>query len=194
VGEVQLLDLPSRHGKTDRQIVREYLEAANVDSAELARVTQRLEALSKRHYVASKTARQLLPGIKKALTAAASLGFTNALFTGNSQSRAEVKLDGAGLERKIFDWNQSFFGSTHEDRPAMARYAARRVKRGVIIGDTPADGVAAQVAGFAFIGVATGIYPEEVLLAANPVACLHDLDVGYGEFAQVMAAIADEWR
>lgn len=194
VGEVRLPNPPSRHGKTDRQIVREYLRAANVDDAELARVTHRLEVLSQVHYRSSTTARRVLPGIAKALTAAESLGFRNALFTGNSRRRAEAKLDGAGLEREIFDWDQSFFGSTHENRPALARHAARSVRRGVIIGDTPADGTAAQVAGFAFIAVATGVYSEIVLRAGNPVACLPDLNRGYSEFVQALMSICDDWR
>ncbi|MCU1437099.1 MAG: hydrolase [Naasia sp.] len=170
---------PAEHGKVDGQIIAERLAEYGLDAGLHAAVQARLEDLSaERHRGADR--RELTPGVREALEAVAAAGWTNALLTGNSLSRARVKLEGAGLDPRRFDWEASFFGDRARARTELtqAASAALRGKPHVIVGDTPSDDRAAAAVGIPFIAVATGVYPAEELRRTGAIAVLDDLVTG----------------
>lgn len=167
------------HGKTDGQILAERLERWGGDPALFDAVSQRMDELSDA-YLTDAARREAAPGVDAAVRAVAAAGWSNGLLTGNSPHRARVKLQGAGIDIEAFDWDRSFFGDHHLRRSDLT--AAARADLGdataVILGDTPADGQAADAAGFPFLAVATGAYPEAQLAATSAVLVIPDLVQG----------------
>jgi phosphoglycolate phosphatase-like HAD superfamily hydrolase len=105
------------------------------------------------------------------------------LLTGNIAPGARIKLGAAGIDPERFRVNA--FGSDHEHRPELPGIAQRRAsellgmsipgERLVVIGDTPADIECGRSLGARAIGVASGHYTVEQLLAHNPYAALPSL-------------------
>jgi phosphoglycolate phosphatase-like HAD superfamily hydrolase len=118
----------------------------------------------------------------QALDRLATAGHVNAVLTGNSRERAELKLISAGVDLGLFDWGASFFGETSDSRTelteAAAALAAKRGLRPIIVGDTKADGQAAQAAGIEFVGVATGNYTVTELRELPHLTVVEDLESG----------------
>lgn len=167
------------HGKTDGQILAERLERWGGDPALFDAVSARMDELSDA-YLTDEWRREAAPGVDEAVRAVAAAGWTNALLTGNSPHRARVKLQGAGIDVDAFDWERSYFGDHHLRRSDLT--AAARADLGdataVILGDTPADGEAADAVGFPFLAVATGAYPEEALRETSAVLVIPNLVQG----------------
>src|SRR4030095_13609698 len=102
---------------------------------------------------------------------------------------ARIKLGRADLNR-YFEFGG--FGSDSEDRTELVRRAAEKAanKTGgpidasniFVIGDTPLDMDAGNRAGFKTVGVATGSYSVEQLLACGAMIAVSDLAQGYGYF------------
>ncbi|MFN7135124.1 MAG: HAD family hydrolase [Myxococcales bacterium] len=104
------------------------------------------------------------------------------LGTGNVREGARVKLDRVDLYRRF-----SFggFGCDHEARPELIRRGAERGAeklgvplrecRVVVIGDTPKDVSAAQAIGAECVGVGTGAYRPEALLACGATRAFESL-------------------
>lgn len=109
LGVGQNIQIP-HHGKVDRQIIHEYLTAAGSHKENYLTVKEKLEQLSTAHYLNPETARKPLPKVFNMLTLVEDLGHVNALFTGNSSHRSQVKLEGAGFNLDMFHWEYSFFG------------------------------------------------------------------------------------
>ena len=172
---------PYRHGKTDRMMVREYVMANGGSAEDVPRAAQRLVELS-RERLAAVGQRQIERGVTRALSELAAAGHVNALLTGNSRERCELKLTSAGLGHEAFDWTASFFGEASDSRTDLtidaARLAHERGLRPIVIGDTKADGRAAEAAGIDFIGVATGIYSVAELGENAHLLVLGDLQSG----------------
>ncbi|WP_375387865.1 HAD family hydrolase [uncultured Amnibacterium sp.] len=167
------------HGRTDAQIVTERLARWGGDPAHFDAVSRRLDELSD-EYLTDAGRRTAAPGVDAALHAVAGLGWRNGLLTGNSRHRARVKLEGAGVDVAAFDWDRSYFGDRFVRRSDLTA-AARDDLDGataVILGDTPADGAAADAVGFPFLAVANGVYPEEALAATSAVLVVPDLEQG----------------
>lgn len=181
---------PPRHGKTDRQILREYLTTTGGNPGHLGRATERLEELSQVRYLTPRTARTKLPGCVDALRAVRQIGGTSALLTGNSATRAAAKLTGAGIELSWFDWPTSLFGDTYPDRPSMARAARRLTHHAVVVGDTPGDGAAANTAEFPFIAVTTGAYGPDELSQFTPVGTFDNLQQQLANFTETIRSLA----
>jgi phosphoglycolate phosphatase-like HAD superfamily hydrolase len=125
----------------------------------------------------------IMPGVQGLLTTLQARQDVHlALLTGNYEKAARIKLDHFGLGR-YFDWG--VFGGESPDRNVLGRLAlsraqARRVPpaalgRAVVIGDTPDDIACAHAAGARAIGVATGSYEVDQLIAAGADAALADL-------------------
>lgn len=186
--------LPSRQGKVDRQNVKEYLENANVDSSQFSEVFKKLESLSSTYYRDPRFSLKQLEGVSEALKVASQLGVTNALFTGNSRKRSEAKLEGAGFSLTEFDWEASFFGSEFDTRPLMAEAAAKVAPGGVIIGDTPGDGIAAQAANYIFVAVCTGVYGPEDLAPYDPVAVFDSFGGRGSDFSKLISSLSRAGR
>jgi phosphoglycolate phosphatase-like HAD superfamily hydrolase len=195
---------PSDHrfdGKTDPQIVREMMRMAGRDDAD---IDERMAPLFAR-YVAcleeelndpAHHARPL-PGVVELLDVLSkrddvALG----LLTGNLVAGAHAKLRAVGIDPNVFVVGA--FGSDHEHRPELPAIAQQRSRellgvdipgrRVVIIGDTPADVQCGRGIGARAIGVATGRYPREELMAHGAAAVFADLS----DTEAVLAAILDD--
>ncbi|MFD1722182.1 HAD family hydrolase [Amnibacterium endophyticum] len=178
------------HGKTDAGIVLERLTRWGGDPAYREAVSRRLDELSDA-YLTDAARRTATAGVDDALHAVAGAGWTNGLLTGNSRHRAQVKLQGAGVDVDAFDWDRSFFGDrtpVRSDLTATARDALDGAAA-VILGDTPADGAAADAVGFPFIAVATGAYDQEALRATSAVLVIPDLVEGLPALLETLTAL-----
>ena len=181
------MDGISPHGKTDPAIVREILRVRlkkpSPSSGEIDTVLEAYLSFLKDEVHLSATYR-VLPGIVSLLNHLvvhddAALG----LATGNIEMGGRVKLERGDLNR-YFKFGG--FGSDSEDRTELVRAAARRAtdKNGTlftpsnifVIGDTPLDIDAGKRAGFKTVGVATGSYSPENLLASGATFAVSDLE------------------
>ncbi|MGV3707666.1 MAG: HAD family hydrolase [Gemmatimonas sp.] len=187
-------------GKTDRQIARDQARHAGFADAEidlrmddvlhsyLTRLTGELER--------DKNAAKMCLGVPPLLDALeahdrAILG----LLTGNVADGARRKLTAVGIDVDRFKINA--FGSDHEHRPQLPGIAKLRAMEAmghdltgdaiVIIGDTPADIECGRSLGVRAIGVATGRYSVDDLLAHKPAAAFADLT----DTKAVLSAILD---
>lgn len=170
---------PAEHGKVDGQIIAERLAEHGLSPDLHHAVADRLDDLSvERHTGADR--RQLAPGVHEALDAVLAAGWTNCLLTGNSPRRARVKLEGAGLDPTLFDWERSFFGDQARARSELttAASAALHGSPRVIVGDTPSDDAAAAAVGIPFLAVATGVFPARELERTGAVFVMPDLVTG----------------
>jgi phosphoglycolate phosphatase-like HAD superfamily hydrolase len=175
------------HGKTDPAIVREILRlrlsTPNPQDGEIASILEAYVYFLKDEVLTSPTYR-VLPGILSLLDEMMTrpdviLG----LATGNIESGARIKLDRGGLN-SYFSFGG--FGSDSEDRTELVRKAAEKAahKNGgaippsniFVIGDTPLDIDAGKRAGFKTVGVATGSYSTEQLLASGATMAVRDLE------------------
>jgi phosphoglycolate phosphatase-like HAD superfamily hydrolase len=111
-------------------------------------------------------------------------GVVLGLLTGNVARGAALKLRAGGLDPARFVVGA--YGSDAAHRPDLPPIAARRAAARfggrapgghevVIIGDTPADIECGRCIGARAIGVATGGYALEELLAHEPHAAFEDL-------------------
>lgn len=183
--------LAVEHGKTDAGIVTERLARWGGDPAHFDAVSRRLDELSDA-YLTDGRRREAAPGVDAALHAVAGAGWTNGLLTGNSRHRARVKLQGAGIDVDAFDWERSWFGDRTPARADLTA-AARRDLAGasaVILGDTPADGLAADAVGFPFLAVATGVYDEAALRATSAVLVMADLVTGLPALLETLDSVS----
>jgi phosphoglycolate phosphatase len=181
------MDGISPHGKTDPAIVREILRVRLANPApsvvEIATVLEAYLSFLKDEVRLSATYR-VLPGIQHLLDGLVARDDTVVgLATGNIEMGGRVKLERGDLNR-FFHFGG--FGSDSEDRTELVRAAARKAsdKLGVslspsnvfVIGDTPLDIDAGKRAGFKTVGVATGSYTVENLLASGATFAVTDLE------------------
>lgn len=173
-------------GKTDPQIVREYLALLEEDdSSHLPAVLARLE--SELAAAADQLARggTVCPGARELLQALAKDDRLHlSVLTGNIAPNAVVKLSAFGLLEWL-DLETGAFGSDNEDRKALVPVALARLEslRGArlspdqtwVIGDTPRDFECAQAGGAHCLLVATGRYGQEELAGLGADAVVGDL-------------------
>jgi phosphoglycolate phosphatase len=177
----------SPHGKTDPAIVREILRVrfanASPSVVEIETVLEAYLSFLKDEVRLSPTYR-VLPGIVSLLDELVARDDTVVgLATGNIEMGGRVKLERGDLNR-YFKFGG--FGSDSEDRTELVQAAARRAsnKTGTdfapsnvfVIGDTPLDIDAGKRAGFKTVGVATGGYSLENLLASGATFGVTDLE------------------
>ena len=175
-------------GKTDPQIVRELMRHSGVADdtidARLPEALDRYISLLQGELAGADHSDKTFPGVTPLLDALDGrddvlLG----LLTGNVHPGAMAKLAAVGLAHDRF--RVGAFGSDHASRPALPAIArtraegllGRAVDGGdiVIIGDTPADMSCGSDIGARAIGVATGRYSVDDLLACGPAAVFQDL-------------------
>jgi phosphoglycolate phosphatase-like HAD superfamily hydrolase len=173
-------------GKTDPQIVREYLALMESDDPDhlpsiLAHLERELAA------AAAEITRDgsPCPGVVELLeTVAKDDRFCSSVLTGNIAPNAVVKLAAFGLE-KWLDLESGAYGSDSEDRRDLVPIAIGRLAslRGVqvspeetwVIGDTPRDYECAAATDAHCLLVATGSYSVEELSGLGADAVLADL-------------------
>lgn len=175
-------------GMTDRAIVRGGLAALGIPAtAEAidAVLADYLLVLADEVAAAPPRSYHVHAGIRETLEALAgqphvALG----LGTGNVREGARIKLDRVGLS-SCFGFGG--FGCDDEDRTALLRRGAERGAsrlglplrdvRIVVIGDTPKDVAAAHGIGADSVGVGTGSFSPEALLAAGATHAFASLAV-----------------
>ena len=183
----------SPHGKTDPAIVREILRvrlgSSTPSNGEIKFVLEAYVAYLEDE-VRLSTAYRVLPGIIPLLNdLVARQDAVLGLATGNIENGGRIKLRRADLNR-YFEFGG--FGSDSEDRTELVRRAAARAadKNGgafapddvFVIGDTPLDIDAGMRAGFKTVGVGTGSYSADQLLAAGATFAVPDLEQGRDYF------------
>jgi phosphoglycolate phosphatase-like HAD superfamily hydrolase len=188
-------------GKTDPQIVRELMQLGGVsDDAIDERLTHALDRYVELLHVelgAIDASEKTYPGITPLLDAlAARDDVLLGLLTGNVREGAMAKLDAVGIARDRF--KVGAYGSDHASRPELPEIARARAEAllghpvagedVVVIGDTPADMGCGRGIGARAVGVATGRYTVEDLLACGPAAVFADLS----DTRTVMRAILGE--
>jgi len=174
-------------GKTDPQIVRDLMRASgHTDETIDERIAPLME-----HYLgglerelAGGTRAHVFDGVRELLEALeARSDIVVGLLTGNLRAGAAIKLQAAGIG--IDRFRVCAFGSDHHARGELPALAQRRAKEDLgldipgdhifVIGDTPADIECGQAIGARAIGVATGHYSLDDLLAHRPAAAFEDL-------------------
>lgn len=164
-------------GMTDRAIVRHALGAIGAPATDQA-IEELLPAyvrvLEEQVAAADGSRYRVHPGMREAIEAATSLGLAVGLGTGNIREGARVKLERVDLYRHFAFGG---FGCDSESRPELilrgAQRGAERLRaplaecRVVVIGDTPKDVAAAQAIGAESLGVGTGSFSPDQLLACG---------------------------
>jgi phosphoglycolate phosphatase len=173
-------------GMTDRAIVRAGLRGIGQPEtdAEIDFVLQRYIPILEEEVRKIDDGRyRLHRGMLEVLDAAATMQeVAVGLGTGNIREGARVKLQRVGIyERFSFGG----FGSDHEDRTELIRIGARRGAerlgvpveecRVVVIGDTPKDVAAAAAIGAEAVGVGTGNFRPDALVACGALCAFEDL-------------------
>ncbi len=180
---------PRMSGKTDPQIVSEYLVQLGVEESEdtVQAVLRSVEG----HLAAAAAAGELVAGGTACRGTAEVLArlaedqrVSSTLLTGNIAPNALIKVAAFGLDQWL-DLVVGAYGSDAADRNLLVGIALGRLAalRGVdlapedawVIGDTPRDLECARVGGARCLLVATGRYGFEELAALGPDAVVEDL-------------------
>ena len=169
-------------GKTDEQIFREILTAAQasgIDVGDVDSVRARFGAVYRdlMHERLPHAHVEALPGAIDLVQRLATDGVPMGLLTGNLQPLAYAKVERLGLGPAEFPFGS--FGSDAEDRNALPAIAIERAGRAldrevdpadvVVIGDTPRDIECARAGGCVAVAVATGHYGVDDLSEADLV-------------------------
>ena len=185
------------HGKTDPAIAREILRVRLGATSDVeAQIQSILEAYLSflEEEVQTSAKYRVLPGIVSLLDEiAARPDMILGLATGNIELGARIKLE-RGKLNKYFALGG--FGSDAEDRTELVRKAAEKAAHNngssflasdvFVIGDTPLDVDAGKRAGFKTVGVATGSYSVDQLLAAGADIAVADLEQGRDGFFHLL--------
>jgi phosphoglycolate phosphatase-like HAD superfamily hydrolase len=176
-------------GKTDPQIVREYLSDMGIEEtpelveAVLLRLVIDLAAVAATGELAAGG--RACPGAAAILAEIANdPTVLSTLVTGNVYSNAVVKLATFGLD-KWLDLTVGAYGSDHHDRTSLVPLALSRVAEQTgwqvdsnqvwVIGDTPRDLDCARAAGVQCLLVGTGRYTTDSLEGLGADAVLDNL-------------------
>ncbi len=172
-------------GMTDKLIARLGLQAIGVPATpgEVdALLADYVEVLREVVAAADSKSYRLHAGMESAIHACRKLGHAVGLGTGNLREGARVKLERVDVYQ-YFAFGG--FGCDAEEREIVIRRGAERGAqtfgraleecRVVVIGDTPKDVAAAQAIGAESIGVATGSYAVDALLASGATHAFADL-------------------
>lgn len=190
VREVLGLDLerpPFGAGATERMVWTRLFEHSRLDAPEdLTPLESAIDRLYVEHF--RETPRVAIPGAAEAVAALAEAGFVNSVLTGNGRPVSRLKLESAGFDVTLFDWDAAFFGREWTDRVEMAKAARARHPHAVIIGDTVNDGTCAVGSGLPWVAVGTGGHPREELERFAPVAWFDDLVGRTDELVAVLRA------
>ena len=181
-GRPLTLEGVTTHGNTDIGILRDALALAGVAEAEWR---PRLTEIRSRmcHFVELRKddlCATVLPCVHDVLAHLRTRDATLGIVTGNLKEIGRTKLQRGGLLEyfKVFGWSDDC-----EYRVDVFRRAVEQVRNDMpatptmcVIGDTPADVLAARANGLPVIAVATGVYSREQLLVEEPDLCLKSLE------------------
>ena len=161
-------------GATERMVWTRLFENAGIPVPDdLTPLEAAIDRLYVDHFL--EVPRVAIPGAAEATRALADTGLVNSVLTGNGRPVSRMKLESAGLDLTLFDWDAAFFGREWGDRVEMAKAARLRHPAAVIVGDTVNDGACAVGSGIPWVAVGTGGHPRDELEKYNPVAWFDDL-------------------
>ncbi len=176
------------HGSTDPKILADALQLAGVpEESWRPLIAAGLKGMAQQ--VGNNRAQikaHVLPGVQPVLEHARRRGAVLGVATGNLEAIAWLKLEACGL-REFFSFGG--FSDDCERRVETFRLASARAKEIAgndasvcVIGDTPADILAARENGLDVIAVSTGIFSYEELLSHEPDLCIRSLEELLREF------------
>ena len=185
--------LPAGIGKTDRQIIVELFADHIPSEVEIDKAIAVIDAVTAEDLLTAPST--ALRGTRETLIHLADVGVEHSVLTGNTPTRARLKLESAELAEHI-DFDSGFYGHVHSTRMELVADAAERLSlqpgvRPVIIGDTPLDILAGHASGIPVIAVATGIYSMDDLREHRPHAVVEDLT---GSQPELVGHIASAMR
>ncbi len=171
------------YGMLDPDIIREMLRRAGAPARVTREALPGIVAAAERIYRRScpVLTRRTCPGVRQLLSRFERRGIVMGLVTGNLTRIGWWKLERAGL-RRYFRFGA--FGEMARTRAGLARLAVRQARQEgwsgpatpvCLIGDAPADILAARANGLRSISVATGLLGVEQLRAYSPDIMLEDL-------------------
>jgi phosphoglycolate phosphatase-like HAD superfamily hydrolase len=170
-------------GMLDPDILSVMMSHAGADPASIRRALPAIIERAQELYIASVPDLQdkTCPGARELLDTLTTNGVVLALVTGNLTRIGWRKLDRAGLHRYF---RYGAFAETAADRSDLARQAITIARRDheilretpiSLIGDAPADIIAAKANGIRSISVCTGLTSREELEAHHPDVLVEDL-------------------
>ena len=181
-GPAQPVPEVEKDGKTDLQIVLEYVGAVAGARQEQAALAHRfLEKLDERSLDAfAPGAFGEVPGADGLLALVMDHGLTNAVFTGNTATRARAKLVSAGIDPSKrfgnFAHGEGFFQGARPSRldGATRVFEAFPASHFLVVGDSPRDYALAKFLGCPFWQVGHASLPEQELLVGSCEDFLQD--------------------
>jgi phosphoglycolate phosphatase len=123
---------------------------------------------------------EILPGAERLLAEAAGMGIPQAIFTNKHGPTARALMDSLGWQK----WLQACIGNgdTQWSKPevdytrhVLTTLGVEPSARVLVIGDSPTDVAVAQPLGLSVVGVATGSYSVDELVAAGASAAIPNL-------------------
>ena len=178
----------SMAGRTDAWIVSQMLAGHGIvdAGAELERFLDVYLGYLATEVLQPNVEKRVLPGVRSLLDLLAIRDDVHlALLTGNYRRGAEIKLEHFDLWRYF---GAGAYGDDSHDRNGLLWMAMANVEAAggprvrpsevVIIGDTPLDVAVAVAGGARSLGVATGNYDVDTLIASGADAALPDLSDG----------------
>ncbi len=180
------LDGVVTHGNTDEGILRDGFAAGKVDEAawreRLPEVRDRVGGQVEANRAQMRI--DVLPGVRPVLEHLVQQGALLSTATGNLARVGEVKLQACDLRRYFHQggWSDGCESRAEVFRRALAGVQERLGARVsvCVVGDTPADVLAAQANGLEVIAVATGIFSRAELEQASPGLCVDSLETLLG--------------
>ena len=167
------------HGNTDPGIIRAVLERDGFAGAELE---SKLPLLFEHMCAEVERNRadlrpEVCPSVMELVTALHRRGRLLGVASGNLERIAWLKMEAAGL-RPYFAFGS--FSDHREKREDIFLHGINEARRRLgnklapvfIVGDTPSDIEAARAVSAPVIAVATGIFPQDELLAHGPDTCV----------------------
>jgi phosphoglycolate phosphatase-like HAD superfamily hydrolase len=170
-------------GMLDPDILSVMMANAGVGPAEIQRAMPELLARAPEFYIPGvpDLRDKTCPGARELLDELQRREVLLALVTGNLTRIGWRKLERAGLDRYF---RYGAFGETAKDRAGLAKLAIERARaeHGIaadtpisLIGDAPADVIAAKANGIRSIAVCTGLTSREELAVHGPDIIAEDL-------------------
>ena len=180
---VEYSGISKTSGMTDLEIVKEIAKnnCRELSKKEIFYIFKDLDnqTIKELSDIPLKKNRCIIP----ALNAISLLKITNGILTGNSKTRAMIKIQSSGL-LSYFNFNYAYFGDAAPNRiylvqkciESLGKYSDKKI---IIVGDSPRDIEAAAKFGINVIAIATGKHSYEELLSFNPTLTLHDLKMDF---------------
>ena len=198
VARIMGIEVPphmSWSGQTDGEIVHALMRSVGTNAPETSLLDQIFDELN-RLTQDELIAHPLTPasGSRQLLMDTQQLGWINAVATGNTFTRARLKISNIGLH-EFFDTTFFFTGENALNRDLLILQAKSEMHIRqhelpiVVIGDTPQDIKSSQAAGIPVISVATGKFDLETLAALNPDLLIRDLTEGRHALLQYLKTL-----